>query len=279
MNQYRIAIGESFRSAIHLCPPLYKLCLETVRRYGKIYFKVIDAKGKYTNKLKALKNTKEGKACFIIGNGPSLRAEDLDKIHESGYDSFASNRIFKIFDKTLWRPTYYSVVDWKGVDEKDANQLDVQYLFFSDYYWRKHKITNPNSLVFYGYRLSDPKLSTFRFSEDITQQIYMKGSVTYTNFQIAMYMGYHKIYLLGMDNSYAYVLGRDGKKVKNEGVETSHFYTDAVPEHIYSESEAMDNCFIAAKQYADRHGVEIYNATRGGKLEVFERVDFDELMK
>ena len=35
--------------------------------------------------------------------------------------------------------------------------------------------------------------------------------------------------------------------------------------------------YQAAREYADRHGIKIYNATRGGKLEVFERVDFDSL--
>ena len=35
--------------------------------------------------------------------------------------------------------------------------------------------------------------------------------------------------------------------------------------------------FLAAKRYADAHGIKIYNATRGGKLEVFPRVEFDSL--
>ncbi len=35
---------------------------------------------------------------------------------------------------------------------------------------------------------------------------------------------------------------------------------------------------MAAKNYADSHGIKILNATRGGKLEVFERVNFDEIV-
>jgi hypothetical protein len=38
------------------------------------------------------------------------------------------------------------------------------------------------------------------------------------------------------------------------------------------------NAYTVSKDYADTHGIKIYNATRGGKLEVFERVDFDEVM-
>ena len=37
--------------------------------------------------------------------------------------------------------------------------------------------------------------------------------------------------------------------------------------------------YKSAKKYADSHGIRIYNATRGGKLEVFERIDFDSLFE
>ena len=36
--------------------------------------------------------------------------------------------------------------------------------------------------------------------------------------------------------------------------------------------------YIAARKYCDKHNIKIYNATRGGKLEVFERVNFDEII-
>ena len=50
-----------------------------------------------------------GQRCFIIGNGPSLKAKDLDKI--KGEFSFGANMIYKIFPETNWRPTYYFVED------------------------------------------------------------------------------------------------------------------------------------------------------------------------
>lgn len=37
--------------------------------------------------------------------------------------------------------------------------------------------------------------------------------------------------------------------------------------------------YQAARRYAETHGIKIYNATRGGELEVFERVDFDSLFR
>ena len=42
--------------------------------------------------------------------------------------------------------------------------------------------------------------------------------------------------------------------------------------------DASNSCFAAYRTYAESNGIEILNATRGGKLEAFERVNFDELM-
>ncbi len=36
--------------------------------------------------------------------------------------------------------------------------------------------------------------------------------------------------------------------------------------------------YMSLREYAKEHGIRVLNATRGGKLEVFERVNFDKLM-
>lgn len=62
-------------------------------------------------RIMSLKNKFEGKRCFIIGTGPSLKIEDLERVYRNGDVSFASNRIFKLFHKTQWRPQLYCVSD------------------------------------------------------------------------------------------------------------------------------------------------------------------------
>jgi hypothetical protein len=48
---------------------------------------------------------------WVIGNGPSLRAEDLTLLHERGELCIAMNRIHLIYDRTPWRPNAYCLVD------------------------------------------------------------------------------------------------------------------------------------------------------------------------
>ena len=62
---------------------------------------------------------------------------------------------------------------------------------------------------------------------------------------------------------------------------TNHFhknyYTGIGKPNQYVK-EHVERAFQSAKLYAENHGIKIYNATRGGKLEIFERADFDLLM-
>ncbi len=65
-----------------------------------------------SSRTAALRDCHRGRRGFIVGNGPSLRMEDLDRLQSE--ISFGSNKIYLAFDKTAWRPTYYSVIDVLG---------------------------------------------------------------------------------------------------------------------------------------------------------------------
>lgn len=266
---------ENIRLFIHKYPMLYRHCLAFLKSYGKLYYNILDKKQHDRDKLQALKDTKKGKRCFIIGNGPSLRVEDINRLMKE--DCFAANKLYKIYTNTDWRPTYYTVVDWHGIGRDTADSLGAKILFLGDYYWRKHKPYGNNIIVFYGNRLLDTKLESFRFSEDISEQIYLGATVTFVNLQIACYMGYNEIYLLGVDHNYAYIQEASGKVIRNKEVSASHFFKDEHSKHVYGDIAGMTNAYLTAKEYADAHGIKIYNATRGGKLEIFERIDFSSL--
>lgn len=271
----KIELQENLRTFIHRFPFLYRCCLYSVKTYGKFYYGAIETWRHDREDLKKLKGSKKGERCFIIGNGPSLKATDLDRLMDE--DCFAANQLYRIYPQTNWRPTYYTVVDWHGIGQDTSSSLDTDILFLGDYYWRKNKTQGDNIIVFYGNRLLDTKLSSFRFSDDITKQIYLGATVTFVNLQIACYMGYDKIYLLGVDHNYAYIKDSSGKVVRNAGTANSHFFNDEQSKNVYGDMEGMTNAYLITKEYADQHGIKIYNATRGGMLDVFERVNFDVL--
>ena len=275
MSELKIMVGQKMREIVHHFPRVYRLCCMFVRDYGKVYYYFLDKKHHYSDQIRKLKDSKKGQRCFVIGNGPSLTVNDLEKLMNE--DCFTANRIFKIFSETQWRPNYYAVDDWHGISSEEANSLEIPNIFFGDYFYRKHKIKNKNVLVFYGHRTLDLQLSSFGFSSDASKEIYIGATVTFVNLQLAAYMGYSDIYLLGVDHSFSYETDNTGRIVCNDSVKQSHFFKDTGTTKIIGNIEGMNNAYLTAKKYADEHGIHIYNATRGGKLEIFERVDFDSL--
>jgi len=105
-----------------------------------------------------------------------------------------------------------------------------------------------------------------KFSDNAYEIVYDGYSITYSLIEIAVYMGFKEIYLLGCDCSYP-------KGSKSHVVESGFVDKNAASNPI-----RMRVGYKCAKELCDSHGIKIYNATRGGELETFERVDLDEVL-
>ena len=223
--------------------------------------------------IKSLRGIHSGKRCFVIGNGPSLNAADLDKLKNE--ICFGANRIFDIYSKTDWRPTYYVSQDYnlylkthKEIPQKALCDKFVCMVDFLPYPYIKG--------AYYINMLQDFYPKPVEFSEDISKCIYNGMTVTYASIQLAVYMGFKEIYLLGIDHSYSVERDKNGKIIRNDDVKDDHFSARdkiATVPMIYR----MEQAYETARKYADAYGIKIYNVTRGGKLEIFKRVDFDTL--
>lgn len=105
----------------------------------------------------------------------------------------------------------------------------------------------------------------------------------YTFLQMAFFMGFDEIYILGVD--FTWQLPKDGDsntgKIHSDG-QQNHFHKDYRKEGELFHAPKLhmqSNAFTAAREAALKYNKKIYNATRGGKLEIFERIDFDSLFK
>jgi hypothetical protein len=214
--------------------------------------------------------------CFIIGNGPSLNSNDLNSIHKSQLPSFASNRIYNVFEKTAWRPTYYFAGDKTVVGDSVSFDIirGMDAIKFLDIHLARSEYNSKNTYYFtadgtsYCYHYP----YNMKFSTEI-EHLYHGCTITYLAIQAAVSMGYEEIYILGVDNTFATEIMHDGTIVNRE-----------ISTHFYSEGNAFpllkDGVMAAykyAQEFCSKHGVKIYNATRGGALEVFERINFDDL--
>ena len=241
-------------------------------------------------KILSLKDKYKGKRCFVIGNGPSLNSNDLEKLKDEF--TFAANRIWLMFDKTLWRPSFYFCQDRQMIRGEYSRICDYDFPVFLSY----NSITefslevenaicylcDKRPLIKYG--------KSMPFSTCCDKYIIDGTTVTYSSIQFAMYMGFSEIYLLGVDNNFEYQMDKNRRIVRNLGVNKTYF--DDRYKDVYNQFGQGDNkkfgvtdpvmnemIYSSAKKEAELRGVKIYNATRGGKLEVFERKDFDSIVK
>lgn len=228
-----------------------------------------ETEGLYQNReLIKFKNKHLGESCFIIGTGPSLRFDDLECLKEKNIKCFSMNNIFRIYDKTNWRPDYYVTSDYRMVRDNSidflVNKMKNTTCFISDNYDLMDY--NTNVIVYHHGQLWEEK-KLIPFSEDCSKIVYTGGTVTYAAMQFAVYMGFKRIYLLGVDAT-----GINGTDIKYK-----HFYDEKELEATcYSKQVRI--AYYSAKKYAESHDIEILNATRGGELEIYKRVDFDKVI-
>lgn len=226
------------------------------------------------------KDVHAGKRCFIVGNGPSITMRDLDLI--KGEYSFATNSIYRCFGETKWRPTYYLSVDRSAIateGERIAN-LKVPHVLM-DRIARRYVASKPDNLHYLnlhmnGFSSRKYSISSISFSDHPEKCIYGGYTVTFAALQLAMHMGFEEIYLLGIDHSYAWEVTSDNKIVVR-GEQDDHFFEDD-GSHGYLYYEGVEHAYQLAKDKAASSGKVILNATRGGNLEIFDRVDLDKII-
>lgn len=237
-------------------------------------------KTEYGRRLSALKDIHKGERCFIVANGPSLAANDLNKLAELHEITFAMNRIYKIFPETKWRPDYYVCEDIKIFNEAiaDINAIPAKLKFIPiNHHW--YNGINIEGALYFWANYDQTKKCPYGFSAEIEHQMDCQGTVTFTCINIAAYMGFKEIYLIGVDHNYRVIINEEGNQIVDENAK-DYFcanYDADIQDTVVHDMGQNTRAYRNAKAYCDIQGIIIYNATRGGKLEVFPRVDFDSI--
>lgn len=234
-------------------------------------------------RLEALREKHRGQRCFILGNGPSLNKCDLTKLKDEV--TFAANSIFLKTDEMGFMPTYYVVEDILVAEDR-AKRIDSYKgptkLFGN--YLRRYLADGPD-VIWMNVRINYANYENFpHFSTSATRQLWCGGTVTYLSMQLAYHMGFSDVYLIGFDHNYVIPADAivDGNRIESASGDPNHFdpsYFGKGYRWHNPRTDRMEIAYVRAKEHFDRAGRRIINATAGGKLEVFPRVDFDALFE
>lgn len=227
--------------------------------------------------MRKYKNIHKGERCFITCTGPSLSIDDLENL--KGEYTFGVNSITKAYPETDWRPTYYVLVDAYAYGEilkkEDVygGKFSLKQSFF---HWRiKPKTQNENDIFipinYSNHWTGRMKKGKLKICDDPSVGVYDCFTVTNMAITIAAYMGFKDIYIVGADATYS--------------LDKTHFIEgEWEKKHKKAQKDlavAVQRSMIAywrVKKHYNKKGVNIYNATRGGMLEIFPRADLDKVL-
>lgn len=199
-------------------------------------------------------------SCFVLGNGPSLSKID-NKVLDI-LPTFGSNRIF-----LKYVPTFYVVIN---PTEAKKYPQEIEELKCMKFVTDKVSI---NGVI--------PLHSTTEvdFSLDPLKVVNEGWSVTYVSLQLAHWMGFERVYLLGCDHRYSYQ-GEPNENIKWDGADPNHFSRDYVlPGESWNcpDLEKSTHYYRIAKDFFEYQKKEIINLTEDSALDVFPKGKLEDL--
>jgi len=219
-------------------------------------------------RLAELKDINKGQRCFIIGNGPSLNHTDVSKLH--GEYTFGMNRIYLAFPKWGFTTSYYLSVNDLVIEQcqEDIRRLPLPKFIA----WRSRRFVPPTDDTYYLYTT----YTGARFARDARQRLWEGATVTYTALQLAYYMGFSRVILIGVDHNFT-TQGKPNTTITSQGDDPNHFNTAYFGKGFrwqLPDLETSEQAYHMARQAYEADGRSVVDATVGGKLAVFPKVDY-----
>lgn len=222
-------------------------------------------------KLDALRDSHKGEQCVIIGNGPSLKNTDLTRLKD--VFTIGMNRFYMAFPDLGFSTSILLTVNDLVIEQcaDDLRKLPIP-TFVS---WRGRKHIQPSSNLHYLYT----SYIKPRFNGDATGRLWEGATVTFVGMQLAYFLGFTQVILIGVDHNFT-TKGTPNTTVVSTGDDPNHFHPGYFGQGFRWQLPDLETSEIAYSMARDAYmnaGREILDATVGGKLAVFPKVDFDTI--
>ena len=224
-------------------------------------------------KLTAYKNIHQGTLGVLIGNGPSVRIQDLESL--KGFTTFTCNRFYLAYPQTSFRPSYLISSDPQMIldfGNEMISKAEVPVWFIDN---------NKPSCIGECLYIRLREANRVRLRKNVMARIFPSGATLISALQIGYFMGIRKFALYGVDHSFTFrhvsQVPGDPRTATGDG---NHF----IPGYRSSRSwcpprkELIEKGFVECAEQLRKEGGFLVNCTRGGKLDVLPRVELDTLL-
>lgn len=261
-------------------PPGFQRVIRRIK-FGQSYGVTAEEAAILSRNVKS-RNMYAGRRCFVIGNGPSLNKQDLTPLGDEitiVMNLFHRHPILKEWQPTFWcaaepaetctagRIEYLKTVSSKVCPQAYFLPLQMKPIV------EKHEIFPPEK-AHYLNMTGGPVYDwpARKYALDLTRTVPGARTTAHMAIMIALYIGCSPIYLIGLDHDW----------LASRSVER-HFYAGGADLSAYGYGTLVEmalktwRAHEALRDVACKRDVTIYNATAGGFLDVFPRVEFETL--
>ena len=233
------------------------------------------------NRLLSFKNLHDGKRCFIVGNGPSLNKMNLNLL-KNEY-CFIFNGAYSLRKIIEPKKIFHVVEDRLVLDDNinEINSLQGNVFLPSDL---QNKISSKNPIICHFQRADEEKSENWpNFVNCSTDDpvFYWGGTVAYFGLQLAAWMGFEKIYIIGVDLTYQIPdsVIREGSVLESTEDDVNHFeksYFGKGKKWHVPHPERMSKAFENSALHLNKLKIDTFNAGVDGNLNCFPRRDFEK---
>lgn len=211
-----------------------------------------------------------GQRAVIVCNGPSLNAMDLRPLrHEI---VFGLNKIHLGLDRFGFQPRYLVAVNPRVVAQAAAEMAALGAVKFIGARAAGHL---PEDGQTHHIDILNPPVL---FSRDLRQGLREGGTVTFAALQIAYYMGFAEVVIIGMDHRFTFQ-GAPHEAHVMAGPDPNHFSPDYFAGQVWDNPDLprSEASYAEARRIYEAEGRRILDATVDGACTVFEKADYRRL--
>lgn len=219
------------------------------------------------SRFEFLRDRERGHRCVLVANGPSLNRMNLGFLDNEIV--FGMNKIFLGFQKFAFYPKYYIAVN-DLVIEQSVSQIQalncIKFLPARSAHWV------PENALTYHINTQRP---AFRFCGDINDGVHEGWTVTYAALQVAYFLGFEEVVIIGMDHHYEFH-GQPNEEKCMQGDDPNHFapnYFGGGQQWHNPDLVRSEESYAIAREMFERDGRRIIDATLDGRCTVFEKQD------
>lgn len=226
-------------------------------------------------RLAALCDLHAGERCVLLANGPSLARTDLSAVKQ--VPSIGMNRIYLHFPTMGFETSYFVAINELVLGQFGAEIGPLTMPKFVN--WTMRAAFDPLAANLYFLRLRLALADGF--SAQLTRAVDTGGTVTFVALQLAYYLGFKQVILVGLDHRFSQQGEPNKTEQRKQLKDADHFHPNYFPTGSHWQLPDLRRSELAyqlARQAFEADGREILDATIDGACTVFPKVSLEKVL-